>query len=609
MKSENDEAPEVAIAAAISSAEELTDEDNQQVNADKPRVLIDHLNPDRTVEGLRDVLASSGVLYERGAPSRLFFDPLKKCTASQRLNSDRLIVEAHRICRPFRRNNCKNSDTYETDVKLTPDIAKMYLSMAGEWGLPVLNGISSAPIVYDDGSIKYGSGYDPESGIWCENVPDLTELIPDQPTDEEALSALHLLRDTFKTFCFADAPVTHDAALGLPVVDLNTPPGRDESAFLNSLITAVVRASLPTSPGILVKSAANSGSGSGKGLLVRCICLVAFGRQPSAVTAGKKGDEFEKRLTAELISGDAVVFFDNLNERELRSDLLASALTERPSRVRILGKTEMAPVNSSALIVLNGNGLSVAEDLARRFIAIEFDARTENPEAREFPFDIQSEVARRRAELLAAALTIWRWGRQHSYLPKGLPLGSFDDWSRWVRDPLLALGCEDPVKRVQETKALDTHRESIKELFETWLRFHGTKAVPLSHLHDEVLGRLDPHQRGRQYCAAKLKSLSGTRIAGLMLTMQGPTGTWGKTTYALRETAEHTTHRDHRGHEIADQISCSPGDAEASQRPQDPAKEDKERVVPMPPMPPMPFKDDAQSTGSQLDRPKFKIRI
>jgi hypothetical protein len=44
-------------------------------------------------------------------------------------------------------------------------------------------------------------------------------------------------------------------------------------------------------------------------------------------------------------------------------------------------------------------------------LAVDFDPRAEDPEARRFTTDIRAEVTARRTELLAALLTIWRWGR------------------------------------------------------------------------------------------------------------------------------------------------------------------------------------------------------
>ena len=47
----------------------------------------------------------------------------------------------------------------------------MYLDWWGEWGLRPLNGIATAPLLWDDGSIKSIKGYDTASGMWCENMP------------------------------------------------------------------------------------------------------------------------------------------------------------------------------------------------------------------------------------------------------------------------------------------------------------------------------------------------------------------------------------------------------------------------------------------------------
>jgi hypothetical protein len=119
----------------------------------------------------------------------------------------------------------------------------------------------------------------------------------------------------------------------------------------------------------------------------------------------------EKRIAAELMVGSPALFLDNLNNTAFRSDLLASAITERPAKVRVLGRSQMVLLNTTAFVILTGNGLRVSEDLARRFIAVDFDPRTEDPEARPFKNNIRAEVTNRREELLAALLTIWRWGR------------------------------------------------------------------------------------------------------------------------------------------------------------------------------------------------------
>jgi hypothetical protein len=59
---------------------------------------------------------------------------------------------------------------------------------------------------------------------------------------------------------------------------------------------------------------------------------------------------------------------------------------------------------------------------------------------------------------LAALLTIWRCGCLADGLMQGITLGSYEQWCGWVRDPLLTLGCRDPVERMSEAKARDPFR-------------------------------------------------------------------------------------------------------------------------------------------------------
>jgi len=127
-----------------------------------------------------------------------------------------------------------------------------------------------------------------------------------------------------------------------------------------------------------------SGAGSGKGLLVRSICQVAFGCPPSAFAAGHDQHEFDKRLVATLIEAAPAVFLDNLNSTALRSNILAGVLTERPCPC-----ADHGPVRDGAAELCGphrgpGNGLSVAEDLARRFLEVLLDPQCEDPEARPF---------------------------------------------------------------------------------------------------------------------------------------------------------------------------------------------------------------------------------
>jgi len=479
---------------------------------------------------MRDLLAGSGRLFDRGVPVRVVRQADGRPPIAEPLTVNRVVVDAHQFCRPV-----KPLGDDLMPVTLPDRVARMYLDMSGEWALPPLTGISTAPVLLGDGTVRTAEGYDHSSGLWCASVPLLP--LPEHPSRAQAEGALLLLRKTFRTFPFADAPRQKDEALGAEVVDVDQSPGLDESTFLVGLLTAICRPNLWLAPGFLLRAPEISGAGTGKGLLVRSISAIAFGVRPRAFTKGGHRQELDKRLASDLIEAAPAVFLDNANGSMLRSDTLASVLTERPARVRLLGQSRMVALNSTAFIAVTGNGLSLSEDLARRFIVCELDARCEDPEQRQFRDGFLGSIERRRAELLTAALTIWRWGRRsETVLEPGRPLGSFEQWSEWCRDALLALGCCDPVERINAVKSDDPHRRRIIELFQSWQAHHADLPMKVADLAEPVRSLVDPQGRGRQFIASRLVQLTGTRAGGFVLTREEPAGKWGAATYSLVRT-------------------------------------------------------------------------
>jgi hypothetical protein len=131
-----------------------------------------------------------------------------------------------------------------------------------------------------------------------------------------------------------------------------------------------------------------------------------------------------------------------------------------------------------------------------------------------------------------------------------------------VRDPLLTLGCRDPVERVEMLKAHDPYRPNIAELFKTWSKHHGNKPIRAVELAESVQRLIDPLGRGRQFVATALGRMAGTRAAGFVLVRQEGSGKWGAASYALHQTIGDADsgigHRGHRGHRAADQIPADP---------------------------------------------------
>src|SRR5215204_4404744 len=65
------------IAAAIAAADVITASAPPDASQDKPRLLVESSDPDRTVAALRNILADAGLLFDRGVPVRLTFDQIQ----------------------------------------------------------------------------------------------------------------------------------------------------------------------------------------------------------------------------------------------------------------------------------------------------------------------------------------------------------------------------------------------------------------------------------------------------------------------------------------------------------------------------------------------------
>ena len=446
------------------------------------------------------------------------------------VTAEMVRVLAHEICIPVKEFTIDGT-VRRTPRGLSKDIAQLYLyGLEGSWGLKLIRGISTAPLLANDGSIRVANGYDVPSALWCHNIPSVNIIA--NPTEEDARAALMRLRQFFCTFPFADAERVRDPGLGVEVVDLSKPGGLDESSFVVALLTAVCRQSLDLAPGFLCDAPNFSGAGTGKGLLVKAICVIASGVRPSAFTSGHDAEELDKRLTSALVEAHPAVFLDNFNAKDLTSDILASVLTESPAKVRIMGHTKMVPLHNRTFIGITGNAVQTAEDMARRLLNTHLDAKMENPEQRSFAPGFLDHVYASRAELLSAALIIWRWGRQAQ--PKaGKPFGSYEVWAQWCRDPLLALGMRDPVDRIAEIKAADPKRRALVATFEQWWLAHGDLILKAKDLDHEVIKSIDDkattdHEGNLRYSRQKVAGfLTGhinTRVGGYALckVMLGP---------------------------------------------------------------------------------------
>jgi hypothetical protein len=495
----------------------------KQTGDDLPELVINESDPTATAKELAALIAKTdNFLFNGYGPIRTAVEA-KGIPRALEVTTEAVRVVAHEICDPVKLRKIKGK-IKSIPVPLSRDISLLYLNgLEGRWGLNSFRGITTAPILKHDGNIRIASGYDAETGLWCHNIPELR--LAARPSDADAQTALSRLRYFFRTFPYGDGERLPDPHLGVEVADLSKPPGLDESTFLVALLTAVCRQSLDLAPGYLVRAPTVSGAGTGKGLMVSALCIVGSGARPSAFTSGHDKEELDKRLTAALVEAHPSVFLDNFNGGELRSDILASALTQDPAMVRPMGHTKMVPLHTRTFIVITGNAVEIAEDMARRVIVTNFDARMEDPEARKFAPGFLESVFASRAKLLTDALIVWRWGRQ-SKLKAGKPLGNYELWCQWCRDPILALGGRDPVDRIAEIKAADPTRAHLVEIFDAWWAAHGDDMIKANDLDPNVIEHIDSKatrkadgslQFSRQRVAGWLRITAGVCLGGYTL--------------------------------------------------------------------------------------------
>jgi putative DNA primase/helicase len=344
----------------------------------------------------------------------------------------------------FQRYNIRKKDW--ADVDPPEKLVRVVLARDGRWSFPRVAGIITTPTLRADGSLLDQGGYDLQTELFLWPSVALPAMKA-SPTREDALEALMTLKELFGEFTFA-----------------RTSPPIDLSVAVSSLIATLLRGSLPTAPITLVRA---STPGTGKSYLVDVISIVATGRLCPVITSGKSIEEVEKRIGSILLAGSPIVSLDNITH-DLGGELLCQ-MTERPIvRVRILGRSEMPDCECHTMVFATGNNIGFAGDMVRRGLTIDLEALDERPELRRYQHDALAVAGANRGLYIAAALTVAR-----AYLAAGCPyvvdpFGSYAQWSRSCRAPLVWLGEPDPCDSIEEIRAEDPELMSIRELFSLW---------------------------------------------------------------------------------------------------------------------------------------------
>lgn len=363
----------------------------------------------------------------------------------------------------------KKRDEAEPVQQHPPQWAIAALHARGRWpGVRPLEGISEVPVLRPDGSVWEQPGYDAATGI-CYLPAAAFPPVPAHPTRADAVAALAALREPFADFPFA-APAHRATALAALLTPLARPAFRGCAPLF--LVDANTR-------------------GSGKSLLADVIGEVVAGRPMARMALARDDDEMRKTITAMALGGAPLVLLDNI-AGTLGGAAIEMALTGESWRGRVLGESREVEVPFAATWFGTGNNVQLSSDMARRTAHVRIESPLENPEERQafrHP-DLLAWVREHRGALVAAGLTLLA-----AYLHAGAPdqrlapWGSFDGWTRVVRQALVWVGEVDPGDaREQLREESDAAAGALGDLVAGWsevaARFNGqcTAAQALAEL-------------------------------------------------------------------------------------------------------------------------------
>jgi len=302
-----------------------------------------------------------------------------------------------------------------------------------------IGGFSAVPITRPDGTIWQTSGYDARTSRFYSPACEYPK-IPDRPTRDDALAAMRIVLDPFAEFPFATAA---------------------DQAAVPALLITLVCPDLIEGPRPLISVEA-SDPGSGKGKLLTTCAVIATGQEAGMdpFPTGNHADEvLSKRLDTAAINGTPLVVFDNA-AKTIGSPILDAFVTAARWTGRRFGTQQQFNVRNTTCAAVTANNPPYGADTRRRALRIRLEP-DEDPARRKFARELPRYAAERRAEIVAAILTVVR-----AYFVAGQPKhelpawGSYESWSI-VREICVFAGLADPAGT---RDLLEDHDTTLDEL-------------------------------------------------------------------------------------------------------------------------------------------------
>lgn len=407
----------------------------------------------------------------------------------------------------------KHDARARTDLPVDPPARMVRLLMSAQYrqAVPEVLGVVRQPFVRSDGNLCMIPGYHADLKVLAAFDPEPFRKFAWQGkiSIAQAEESVRCCEDIYREFAV-------DASM--------------KSTVLCAGLTAVQRGVLDRAPMILIQS---NVSGIGKSTLARVFSLLVSGMPASEISYPNSAEETARTLFSALASSPACVLIDNIVGTLQDHPALCTCLTEPFYESRVLRTSSTKQVLTRALFVGTGNYVIPAADLRRRVLPIKLVSSLEHPEQRHFAReDLDQYVLEHRSELVMHYLRIAAWYLQATEKAECVPLSGLHIWSRRCREPIQALGYDDPaVPMLKMLEEGDDDQAYRLQLLQALRHFFGAEAFTVSDIArleqrqmvDALanVGVLKGGQLSREKLGWFLKGLVGYPIKDLLLERLG----------------------------------------------------------------------------------------
>ena len=416
------------VEASLSKASVKPAITNHKLNVDTSReayTLTEH--SEMCIKAIVEIFnkPQKQVFIRNGLLSKVFYDE-KYNVKIVTINKEMVRNILDRCCNFIR---FEKSEGGMVEVKARPpiDVCENILATTGlHTFLPPLLGITESPYITSDGKVITDPGYNENTALYFIPSLDYVKIeVPEIPTQDEIDKAVTDIDDLFSDFEFEDAA--------------------SKDNLFAAVLTCVLRPTINGCTPLYLVDKPQMGTGGS--LVCEILNRISTGKalEPSDAPKANDSEEWEKRIVSFLASGTPSVCFDNI-ESNFQSSSLASVLTARSKKCRVLGSTNDSVFVNNINWMGNGININVGGDLPRRVYLTRIVTNYARPQMRtgfKIP-NIKEHVSKNRYKYIRDILIIAKayhnagcpdpkWRDKESQKEKEIPaMGSFEEWRRYI---------------------------------------------------------------------------------------------------------------------------------------------------------------------------------